>query len=281
MNIWKLDNGFELPKVGLGTWLMGGNMEANSSDDEVCLRAIQSALDLGYRHIDTAELYGNGHAEELVGQAITNTKRENLIIATKVAKTNLQYEDVLKAAKGSLKRLKLDYVDIYYIHAPNPNIPVEGTMKAMNKLIKEGLIKNIAVSNFTIDMIREAQSFADTKIVANQVEYSLSTQLEDNYGYSKNVCSEMVPYCQENGIMLVAYRPVNRGELLEPNKILDKVAQKYGKTRAQIAINWLVSQKNVVTIPMSQNETHLKENLEAGDWEMDPEDIEALGVAYR
>ena len=270
-----------MPKVGLGTWLMGGNMEANSSDDEVCLRAIQSALDLGYRHIDTAELYGNGHAEELVGQAITNTKRENLIIATKVAKTNLQYEDVLKAAKGSLKRLKLDYVDIYYIHAPNPNIPVEGTMKAMNKLIKEGLIKNIAVSNFTIDMIREAQSFADTKIVANQVEYSLSTQLEDNYGYSKNVCSEMVPYCQENGIMLVAYRPVNRGELLEPNKILDKVAQKYGKTRAQIAINWLVSQKNVVTIPMSQNETHLKENLEAGDWEMDPEDIEALGVAYR
>ncbi|MEX2054537.1 MAG: aldo/keto reductase [Candidatus Colwellbacteria bacterium] len=281
MRSWKLNNGFELPKVGLGTWLMGGAMEADTSEDNRSLQAIRSALELGYTHIDTAELYGNGHAEELVGEAIKGVEREGLVIATKVAKTHLRQNDVLRAAEGSLKRLGLDYIDIYYIHAPNPDIPLEETMEAMNKLVKEGLVRNIAVSNFTVDMLKEAQSLADTKIVANQVEYSLSTQLEDNHGYSKNVYSEMLPYCQNNDVILVAYRPVNRGELLRPHEAIDKMAEKYDKTRAQIVINWLVSQKNVVTIPMAQNEEHLKENLEAGDWEMDTEDIATLGEAYR
>lgn len=281
MNTWKLDDGFELPKIGLGTWKMGGGRESDSSDDERSLHAIRFALKMGYRHIDTAEVYGDGHAEELVGEAVKDFNREELIIATKVAKVHLAKDDVLAAAEGSLKRLGTDYIDIYYIHAPNPEVPLRETMEAMNSLVKEGIVRHIAVSNFTPSMVDEAQALADTKIVANQVEYSLSTQIEGNYGYNKNVYSEMVPYCQEKDLLLVAYRPVNRGELLSPNKVLDEMARKYGKTRGEIAINWLVSQKHVATIPMSQDEGHLKENLDAGEWEMGPEDLIILGEAYR
>ncbi|MFH1694404.1 MAG: aldo/keto reductase [Patescibacteria group bacterium] len=281
MNTWKLNNGFELPKVGLGTWEMGGGMETDTSEDELSLKAIRSALETGYRHIDTAEVYGDGHAEELVGEATKDFNREELIIASKVAKTNLGYGDVLSAAERSLERLGMDYIDIYYIHAPNPEIPMEETMKALNKLVDDGLIKHIAVSNFTVEMLEEAQRLADTKIVANQIEYSLSAQIESNYRYNRDVISNVVPYCQENDVLVVAYRPINRRELLKPNEALDKMAEKYGKTRAQIAINWLVSQKNVATIPMTQNEQHLRDNLDAGLWEMDTEDIAYLGEAYR
>ena len=281
MNTWKLDNGFELPKVGLGTWKMGGGMETDTSEDELSLKAIKSALEMGYRHIDTAEVYGDGHAEELVGEIAKDFNREELIIASKVAKVNLRHDDVLNAAEKSLERLGMDYIDMYYIHAPNPEIPIEETMRALNKLVADGLIKHIAVSNFTVEMLEEAQKLADTKIVANQIEYSLSAQIEGNYGYNRDVISNIVPYCQENDVLIVAYRPVNRGELLQPNEVLDKMVEKYDKTRAQIAINWLVSQKNVVTIPMTQDEQHLKDNLDAGSWEMEPEDIAYLGEAYR
>ena len=281
MNVWKLIGGFELPTVGLGTWTIGGEREPDYSNDKEFIEAIKFALEIGYTHIDTAEMYAGGHCEELVGRAVKNSDRGKLTIATKVTKGNLRYEDVLKAAQNSLERLDMDYIDLYYIHSPSPEIPLEETMKAMNKLVEDGLVKHIGVSNFSADLFIKAQELSGNKIVANQIEYNLLTRERGENGYeNKNMESRTVPYCQENDVLVIAERPIERGGLLEPNEVMDRLTEKYSKTRAQIAINWLVSQKNVVTIPKSQDKEHLKDNLEAGSWTMDSEDIEELRGAY-
>jgi len=280
METWELESGFELPRVGLGTWEIGGGTEADHSNDEFSIQSIKNAIEMGYTHIDIAEMYGAGHTEELVGEAIKSFDRDDLIIATKVSSVHLGYDDLLNAAESSLKRLGLDYVDLYYIHAPNPDVPLKETMRAMDKLVSDGLTKNIAVSNFTVDLIAEAQSALKNKIVANQTEYNLLVREQGWYGGNKRMESEIVPYCQENDIMIVVMRPIAKGELLKPNEVMDELAKKYDKTRAQIAINWLISQKNVVAIPMSQNADHQKENLGASGWSMDEKDSKRLGEAY-
>ena len=269
-----------LPKVGLGTWAMGGKREADRSHDEEVIEAITYALDIGYTHIDTAELYGVGHCEELVGQAIKGRDRSQLIIATKVTDNHLAYDDVLAAAERSLKRLALDYIDLYYIHAPNPNIPITETMRAFDHLMEQGLIQHIGVSNFTVSQMKEAQAATKHKIVANQIEYSLYARETGKYGGNNHMESEEVPYCQEQDVYVVAERPLERGLLLERNDIMDEMAEKYGKSYAQIAINWLVSQNSVVTIPKAIARDRLKENFEAGTWQMGATDIEKLRKEY-
>lgn len=280
----KLKNGFGLSELGLGTWKIGGGRETDKSRDTESIEAIKKAIAMGYVHIDTAESYGLNHCEVLVGQAIKNFSRKDLIIATKVTNTHLRYDDLLKATQNSLQRLGIDYIDLYYIHAPNPKIPLKETMKAMDKLVNDKLVRNIAVSNFTVDLLKEAQEYSENKIVANQIEYSLLTRNKGSYGskYANNVDmeSKTLPYCQENDIFVVAERPLERGILLEPNELMDKMSKKYNKSYAQIAINWLTSQKNVVTIPKSDNNQHLEENLGGVGWKMDEEDIEILRKEY-
>lgn len=280
MQTKKLQAGFQLPELGLGTWAIGGERSVDHSRDTEWIDLIKTAVALGYSHIDTASMYGIGHAEELIGEAIRDMQRADLTIATKVFATELSYDRFIASAKASMSRLNVAYVDLLYIHAPNPEIPLAETMRALDFLVAEGSVKNIAVSNFTADLLREAQSHTKNKIVANQVEYNLRTRKTSRYGDCTNMESDLLPYCQQHDVLLVAYRPIDRGTILEPSDVIDAMCEKYGKTRAQVAINWLVSQSNVVTIAKSDNVAHLKENLEAVDWRMEPTDIEILRTEY-
>ena len=276
MEFKTLDKDFKIPVLGLGTWGIGGFLETDSSNDDKSIQAIKDAIDLGYTHIDTAELYGAGHSEELIGKAIKDLDRSKLIITSKVFKTNLKYDDVIASCKKSLEKLQTNYIDIYLIHAPNPEIPLEETMRAMDYLIEQKLVRFIGVSNFSVEKMKEAQRYSKNKIVANQIPYNLATRNKNHRGSCINMESEIIPYCQENDIIIMAYRPIERGFLLEPNPILDELSKKYNKTKAQIAINWLISKKGIITIPKSTNIEHLKENLGAVGWNLSNEDIKLL-----
>ncbi len=275
MRTKELKSSLKLPTVGYGTWRIGGGREIDKSRDKEGILAIKKAIKLGYTHIDTAESYGLGHSEELVGKAIKEFNRKELFITTKVSSSHLRYDDLLRSAKASLKRLGTDYVDLYLVHAPNPDIPISETMKAMDKLVEDGLIKNIGVSNFNVKQLKEAQKKTKNKIVANQIEYNLVVR---NHGkFMEDMEKKVIPYCQKKGIFVIAWRPLLYGMLGRKGfPMIDKLSKKYEKTRAQIALNWLISKKNVITIPMTLSEDHMKENLESADFEMKKEDIKKL-----
>jgi diketogulonate reductase-like aldo/keto reductase len=271
-----LNNKFKIPVLGLGTWGIGGLVESDYSNDKESIISIRSALELGYSHIDTAELYGAGHTEELVGQAINEVGRSELVITSKVWKSNLSYNDLISSCNRSLEKLKTKYIDAYLIHAPNPDIPIEETMAALDYLIEEKYIRSIGVSNFTVEQLKNAQLHSKNKIAAFQIPYNLSARNKNYKGSLVNMESETIPYCQANDILVMAYRPIERGFLLRPNFLLDQLSEKYNKTKAQIALNWLISKKNIITIPKSTNLDHLKENLEAVGWTLSAEDIRLL-----
>jgi len=279
MEFKELSDGFKIPVLGIGTWKMGGGLTVDRTHDREDVLAIKTATKLGITHIDTAELYGNGHAEELVGEAIQEFKREELFITTKVKSENLRYDYLISAAKRSLKRLRTSYIDLYLIHSPNPDIPIEETMKAMEYLVENKLTRFIGVSNFSVEQIEEAQKHAKNKIVANQIEYNLLTR---NRGqFTNDMESEIIPYCQKNGIMVIAYRPLAKGELAKPGiRLLDELSEKYGKTQAQVALNWLISKPNIVTIPKAVRIAHIKENLGAIGWRLSKEDMRRLDYDF-
>jgi diketogulonate reductase-like aldo/keto reductase len=250
---------------------MGGAAVPDTSNDEKDLAGIRAALDHGITHIDTAELYGMGHTEELIGQVIKDYDRSGLIITSKVLMgMGGGYAGVLQACHASLERLGSDYLDLYLLHR-FPATRIEEIMRAMNQLKDEGLIKNIGVSNMTINRLQKVQSLTDHPIVCNQLEYSLHSREAEQCG--------VIKYCQDNGILVTAWGPLSKGAL-EQGGILDDMAKKYNKTPYQIALNWLISQPSVVTIPKTSNPEHLEENLGALGWVMATEDIERLGREY-
>jgi diketogulonate reductase-like aldo/keto reductase len=265
-----LKSGFSMPVFGLGTWEMGGRMAPDpKNDDQADIAAIGKAIKHGIIHIDTAEKYAAGHAEELVGTAIKQYDRKKLFLVTKVAGTNLHTSDVRTSLEKSLTRLGTDYVDLYLIHEPNHNIPLKETMAVLCDLVDEKKIKYIGVSNFSVESMKEAQEYSRYPIVANQVHYNLQCRESEKKG--------LLDYCLRNDVILIAYRPIEKAMLLETNApVVEEMAKKYNKTFAQIAINWLVSQKNVVTLSKMRNIKHLEENLGAVDWQMADDDIERL-----
>jgi len=269
-----LNNGFVMPVFGLGTWRMGGVFDRDfDNDDNADVEAIKRAIDNGVTHIDTAEIYADGYAEILIGQAIKNYKREDLFLVSKAQIKHLGYDDLINSAKNSLKRLTTDYLDLYLMHEHNAEIPLEESMRAMDYLKAEGLIRNIGVSNFSKESLAEAQSYSKNKIVVNQVHYNLKYREPQRTGLLK--------YCQNNDIFLMAWRPFQKGLLLEEkNELMNEMCQKYNKTPAQIGINWLISQKNVVTLSKMRDEKHLIENLGALNFEMEKEDVEKLDKFY-
>jgi len=272
MEYQKLLTKDKIPSLGLGTWKIGGDRIASTVNDVSEIAAIQKAIELGYTLIDTAEMYSAGHCEELIGKAILNTERKKLFLVSKVYKTNLQYDKVIEACKNSLKRLGTDYLDSYLIHSPNPQVPLKETLDAMNFLVKEGLTKTIGVSAFSLELLKEARLNSDVPIVMNQIEYSLFARNLGYYGASKNMEKEVIPYQQKEGIITMSVRPLERGLLLG-NEIVKEIAQKYNKTPAQLALNWLIQKEGVVAIPKSTNEVHLKENLGALGWKIKKEDL--------
>jgi len=267
MKFEQLYNGDKIPVLGQGTWGLGGGLTRDLSQDEMALKVIRSAIELGYTHIDTAEMYGGGHTEELVGQAIKDFKREDLFITTKLWNITLNQADALSALEGSLERLGTDYLDLYLIHRPNNNIPLEATFRILNQAVEAGKVKHLGVSNFNLEQLKKAQSLADTPLATNQVPYNLHDR--------RYVLNGVLNYCQEEDILLTAYSPIERGYLLDDPTIVD-IAGKYQAKPAQIALGWLISQKNVIALPMSTNRAHLEENLGTLDLEISESDLEIL-----
>ena len=273
MDYHEISPGVKIPVLGLGTWGMGGRQIEDHRWDEENVTAIRMAVELGLTHIDTAEYYGAGHTEELVGEAVDPYPRDSIFITTKVWHTHLRYSDLMESMRKSLKRLNLDYVDLYLVHWPNPDVPLRETMEAMESCIEEGYTRFIGVSNFGWSLMREAQShLEDHALVANQVEYSLIDQKPK---------MDLLPRMQAENRTLIAYRPLGRGILAKPgNKALDEVAEKYEKSHAQVALNWLISQDNVVAIPKSSNPVHLLDIVGAVGWELGLEDSIRLSHAF-
>jgi len=267
MQYKELYDGKKIPVIGLGTWAMGGEEQKDTSHDKECISAIRKALDIGYKLIDTAEMYGQGHTEELVGKAIKGFDRDELFITSKVWLTNLRYKDVLKSFKKSLKRMKIDYLDLYLIHWPNPEIPMEETFEALNELVSKDFTRYIGVSNFNVDQMKKAQELSLIPLACNQVEYNIL--------YREPEKNEVLDFCRKNGMILTAWKPLGRKNVIT-NKIIIRIAQKYNTTPAQIGLNWLVKKKNVIAIPMSLNKNHLEENFNSTNLELEEKDLETL-----
>ena len=275
-----LGSAHQLPVIGIGTWEMGGRETPDVSQNQVYVEALQFALSQGLTHIDTAAYYGNGQAEIVVGQAIETFNRSNVFITTKVWHTKLRKNDLLASAYKSIERLKTSYIDLLLIHFPNPDVPHAESMEALNLLVEQKLVKNIGVSNYTVAQLTDAMKYSSVPIVANQIEYSLNTR---NTGlYTQNMESEIIPFCLQNNILVIAWRPLGKGKLLQikPTDLLGKLAHKYAKTPAQIALNWVANKPGVVTIPKATSQQHIIENAQAVDWSLSAQDVLALEQEY-
>jgi 2,5-diketo-D-gluconate reductase B len=251
MESLKLKSGNEMPVLGLGTWQLTGSK---------CKEAVKKALELGYRHIDTADVYGN-HKEVGEGIKESGVKREELFLTTKVWKDDVKGEAVISNVERFLKELGVEYVDLLLIHWPSSNVDVGETFKAFEELKKEGKIRAYGVSNFNIERVKESVEKGEVSV--NQVEYHAYLNQED-----------LLKVCKEKGVVLTAYSPIARGELLE-EEILKKIAEEKGKSVCQIALRWLV-QKEIIVIPKASSEEHIKENMEIFDFELNEGEMEEM-----
>jgi diketogulonate reductase-like aldo/keto reductase len=252
-----------ISSIGIGTWGIGGGYWTQDySNDKLWIEVIRRAIELGVNLIDTAEMYGGGHSEEIVGIAVKGFKRENVVIVTKVWPTNASYENVLKSAKASMNRLGT-YIDIYLLHWPSESVPICETIKAFEKLVDDGAIRFFGLSNFNVKGIEEARSCCrkyDVHVIQNH--YSLLHRDDEE---------SVIPYTAREGMMYMAYSPLERGALAR-DPYLKEIGEKYGKTATQVALNWLISIENVVPIPKAGNVKHLEENVGAMGWRLSKED---------
>ncbi len=264
-----LFNDEQIQKIGFGTWRIGGASTPNHTLDAKSIAALRSALDLGYTHFDTSEMYGGGHSEELLGQAILESgiERKNLFITSKVTPSHLRFDDVLLSCETSLRLLGMDYLDLYLIHWPSDTIPLEETFRALNQLVRDGKVRHLGVSNFDLTQLKKSQAVSATPIITNQIPYSVFDR-----SYVKN---GVVKYCQEQNILVTAYSPLKEGRI-KISTDLQSIARAHAVTSYQIALAWLVHQPKVITIPMSFNPRHQAENLSAADIELTNEEMEAL-----
>lgn len=263
----KISGEMKIPILGIGTWGMGGKLEPDYFQESSSIEAIRQAINLGITHIDTSEIYGGGFTEELVGKAIQPYDRTNLFITSKVWYTHLTYSGVIRAFELTLRRLKTDYLDLYLIHRPSDDMDLHGTMKALEYLNERGLVRSIGVSNFSVQKILEAEKhLTKSKISAIQNEYNLLIREQ-----------EVLDFCNKRDIIFIAYRPLMKGFLAgQKVPILNKLAKKYNKTCAQVALNWLISNKQIVIIPKAVKAEHLKEIANSAGWEMSRIDYKLL-----
>ena len=266
-------HGVSVPKIGFGTWRIGGDSYPEPARDPVFIAALQTALEVGYTHFDTAEVYAAGHSEELLGRALreTKTERESVFVTTKVAPEHLQYEQVLKSCHNSLRRLQMEYVDLYLIHWPRIGMKLEETFRALNKLVRDGKARHLGVSNFNLNLLKQSQSLSETPLFTDQVPYRLPDRSYVENGF--------IPYCQENDILLTAYSPL-KFRNLPVNQEVRAIADAHSATPFQIALAWLVAQPRVITIPMSLNPRHIRENFEAAEIGLTEAEFETLNKLY-
>ena len=249
--------------IGAGTWRMGSY---NSSEERARqVEALRRGIELGINFIDTAETYAAGRSEEVVGEAVKEIRRE-VFIATKVAPGHLHYDDVIRACRGSLNRLGTTYIDLYQVHWPDPTVPIKETLSAMEKLVQDGAVRYIGVSNFSVPETEKARAaLARNEIVSNQVEYSLRNRYAE---------PEILPYCARERLTLIAYSPLARGNITDslPKALL----QKYKMTPAQVMLNWATRHEQVVAIPKAASIAHLEENASSVSVRFDSAEYEQL-----
>ena len=263
--------GVKVPAIGMGTWGIGGYSSRDTGGDKEAIQALRRGIELGMYLIDTAEMYGARHAEEVVGEAIKPFSREQVFIVSKVLPENLHYADVIKAAQRSLKRLQADWIDLYLIHLPNPKIPLVETIEAMEELVERNVVRFIGVSNFDLSQVEEARSYlSKDNIVVNQVEYNL---------LERSIERDVLPYCTRQQMTVMAYTPLASGRLSK-SKFLLEVGKRYEKTAAQVALNWLIAKERVVAIPKAVNIDHLEENAGAMGWRLSQDDIEHISSYF-
>lgn len=246
------NTGIQIPEIGYGTWKYQGNVAT-----------IHRALELGARLIDTAESY---NTERYVAEAIRGN-RDAYFIATKVSPSHFGYADVLAAADRSLKTLGIDVIDLYQLHWPSATVPLDETMRAMDKLVSDGKVRHIGVSNFSVELLRQAERFlGEGRVVENQIKFSL---LDHEFA------DEVIPYCNERGMTVFAYSSLEQGaferriqqrpQLVET---VERIARELGKTRAQVLLNWVICEPNVITIPMTNRVERVDENCGASGWRL-------------
>jgi diketogulonate reductase-like aldo/keto reductase len=231
----------------MGTWRIGSFRTGEEREGQV--KVLQRGVELGINLIDTAEMYSHGRSEEVVADAIKGI-RKDVFIASKVSPENLHHDDVVKACRASLQRLGTSYIDLYQVHWPNPNIPIKETMAAMEELVRDGAIRYIGISNFSVAETNAARAaLTRSEVASNQVEYSLS---------NRYVEPEILPYCEKEKITLIAYSPLARGQISD--SVPKGLLQKYDMTPAQAMLNWVTRSERVVAIPKAASLPHLEEN---------------------
>ncbi len=240
--------GFTIPALGFGTWELTGG---------TCYEAVRHALELGYRHIDTAQAYGN---EPEVGRAIADSgvDRDDIWLTTKVWNTNLAADDVRRSTEASLRKLDVDHLDLLLIHWPSERVPLEETLDAMDGLRADDRTRTIGVSNFPSPLVERALDIAP--IIGDQVEYHPFLDQ-----------SELRELCDDRDLMLTAYSPLAKGRV-PGDETLGKIGAEHGKTAAQVAVRWLLDQPNIAAIPRSSSAEHREANLDVFDLELSDEE---------
>lgn len=250
-------NGADIPAIGMGTWTLKGDQ---------CAELVAAAIDVGYRHIDTAAMYAN---EDAVGRGIAGSgiARDDIFVTTKVWWTDIAPGDLERSAEQSLARLGLDHVDLLLIHWPNPRVPVADSIGALNRVRERGLARNIGVSNFTTALLDEALRASDAPLVADQVEYHPMLNQDKVHAA-----------CRKAGMAMVSYCPLYRGGALFDRPEIVGPARRLGKAPAQIVLRWHVQQDGVVAIPRTTRRERLAENLAVFDFELDAAEMDSISA---
>jgi diketogulonate reductase-like aldo/keto reductase len=262
--------GIDLPVIGQGTW----NMPESGALLAEAQRAIRRGIELGMTHIDTAEMYGSGRVEQLVGEAVRGVARESLFITTKVLPSNASYRGTLAAAEASIRRLGCEYLDLYLLHWPG-NHPLGETMRALDDLVTQGKTRYVGVSNFEASEMLEAQALLQrARLACNQVLYHLC---------ERGIEHDVLPGARRHGIAIVAYTPFGRGSFLRParrRELLNRIARKHSATPHQVALAFLTRGSELFAIPKAARLEHVEENAAAGKLELDDSDLAEIDSAF-
>lgn len=247
-------NDIKVPKLGLGTW---------QNKEEDCKRAVKAALDMGYRHIDTAQAYDN---EEHVGQGISESSvpREDVFVTTKIWRDKVAKDKLKPSLEESLKKLNTDYVDLVLLHWPVESVPLDEQLEALEDVQRKGMARLIGVSNYPVSHMKAVRETHNVDIATNQVEYHPFLSQE-----------EVLNYIRANNMFLTAYSPLARGEVFE-NKTLFNIGEKHNLNAAQVAVLWEYQQDNVVTNPKSDNPDHIQDNLNAIEQTLSKEEMKKI-----
>ncbi|MCA6122669.1 aldo/keto reductase [Bradyrhizobium sp. WSM 1704] len=248
-------NGTEIPAIGLGTWELRGR---------TCARIVEQALRLGYRHIDTAQIYDN---EREVGEGMraSGVRRDDIFVTTKVWTTHFRPGDLERSAKESLVRLRMTEIDLLLLHWPNPQVPLAETLGALAKVKRAGLARSIGVSNFGVALIEEAVAACPEPLACDQIEYHPYLDQAD-----------VIEACARHGLAFVAYSPIAKGRV-KGDRVLARIGDRYRKTAAQVCLRWLV-QQNVSAIPRTAKLERLQENIDIFDFELSGEDMQEISA---